>query len=111
MNFTLKVGTVILLAGLTACSSTPVSERPDVQTPLKLSEAGDTKRYICGSYGCDDQLRKQCDGRDFKILNQDTKNQYSSRKNNVTGGWDNSRAESVEIIYKCVGDVDTSPTD
>lgn len=92
----------ITITLVTACSSTPMAEKPDMQAPLKLSEANETMTHNCGSYGCDDQLRDRCEGSDFRILSQDTANKYSSRKNNVTGGFVNSRTESVNIVFKCL---------
>ncbi len=94
--------------GVIACSSTPLAEKPDVQAPLKLSDAGTVLRQTCGSYGCDDTLRSRCNGSDFRILNQDSSSKYNSKKNEVTGGFDTSRSESVNVIFKCVGNTSTS---
>ena len=92
----------IIVTLVTACSTTPIDEKPNMQSPLKLSEANETMNHSCGSYGCDDQLRERCEGSDFRILSQDTANKYNSRKNNVTGGFDNNRTESVNIVFKCL---------
>lgn len=108
MKYILKLSVFIFLTiGSVACSSTPLAEKPDVQTRLKLSDAGTVLRQTCGSYGCDDTLRSRCNGSDFRILNQDTRNKYNSKKNEVTGGFDTSRTESVNVVFKCVENSDS----
>ena len=84
---------------LAACASTP---KPAVQAPLKLETASDVKTLTCGSYGCEDRLRAECGGSDFKVLRQETSNKTSSRRNQTTGGWDNNRTESVNYIFRCL---------
>lgn len=103
MKTILKLNVFAFLAtGLMACSSTSLTDKPMVQAPLKLSEAGTALRQTCGSYGCDDTLRSRCNGSDFRILNQNTRNKHNSKKNYTTGNWENSRTETVDIVFKCL---------
>ncbi len=112
MKFIKYIGLAVIALGVASCGSTAkTGEQSPVQSPLKLSSAGEVLSQTCASYGCDEVLRKRCDGGDFRILNQGTRNKYNNKKNHVTGTWSTTRKESVKILFKCVPQGASKPTE
>ena len=62
MKFIKYIGLAVIALGVASCGSTAkTGEQSPVQSPLKLSSAGEVLSQTCASYGCDEVLRKRCD--------------------------------------------------